>query len=298
MRRSKMHLGTIRAVAVGCLLVQFAVAPVAQAGESATPTGDEITSQTIAGGHFPNAAAMPMFVALARYILPPGTSITSGTTSGPRLIYVESGTLSIQSSTDHRGFRQAADAPRWAASSSGAMIDAVLPAGAHYQPVLADTAFAFANEGTRAATFLDAIVFPTAPTGIVPYTTMDGVVVDPLVVAIGVTVPATLLDLEIARVELSTNAEMPLTDSAGPRLFVIESGTLEIANESGSISYSGAAGLNPGSQPGRSRAIDPGSQTIVRARGSIVVEEGAVGRISNHGRGRLVLLGLFVKSGP
>jgi hypothetical protein len=294
-----MHLSMIRAIAVGCLLIQLMSVPVVRAEDpTSTPTADNVTSQTIAGETFVNPATTPVFVALARYILPPGTSITSGETTGPRLIYVESGQLSIQSSADDRGYLRATDAPPWADSSSGKGADLVLPAGTHYQLVIADTAFDFANEGARAATFLDAIVFASAPTSIVPYTTMDGVVVDPLVVAVGVTVPSRSIDLEVARVELGANAALDLPTSTGPRLFVIESGTLQIANETGAITYSSSAGLNHGSQPGRSRPISPGDATVLRARGSIVVEAGASGRITNTGRGRLVLLGLFVKAGP
>jgi hypothetical protein len=291
----RLNLKRLRVIAVSCLLLMVMSAQLAGAQD---PTPDDVTSQTIAAANGVNPATTPVFVALARYILPPGTSITSGTTTGPRLIYVESGQLSIQSSADQRGFLQAADAPPWADSSSGRGGDVVLPAGANFQPVIADTTFDFANEGTRAATFLDAIIFASAPTGIVPYTTMDGVVVDPLVVAIGATVPSGVIDVRFSRIELAANAVLDLPATTGPSLIVIESGTLQIANETGSITYSSSAGLNPGSQPGRSRPIPPGDATVLRARGSIVVATGAAGRITNHGRGRLVLLGLFVKAGP
>lgn len=293
----RLYLKRVCAIAISCVLLPMMTAQIGRADDS-TSTPDDVTSQTIATAQFVNPATTPMFIALARYILPPGTSITSGATTGPRLIYVESGQLSIQSDAGRPSFLRAADAPLWAESSSGNGGGFVLPAGAHYQPIIAETTFDFANQGARAAIFLDAMVVASAPTGIAAYTTMDGAVVDPLVVAIGAHVPSGPIDVDITRVELGANAALDLPATTGPRLIVVESGTLQIANETGAMSYSSSAGLNPGSQPGRSRPIARGRSAVLRARGSIVVEVGASGRIANTGRGHLMLLGLFVKAGP
>jgi hypothetical protein len=264
------------------------IASVARAHNSSVAGESNVAVQEIVAVSFDKAPSAPAFIAITRYTLPPGTSIASGETTGPRLFIVETGEVTIRSASFDTGFRRAADAP---AMSGAGGPDVTLVPGDHYLPV-DPTSFELRNDGARAGVFLDAIVFPKAPLGIVPYTTMDGVVVDPLVAGVADAMPGTPVELRIERLDVATGQQFVLNAAPGPRLFVVESGTLGLAAEAGVITYSGAAGNNPGSTAGRVRTVAPGSESLLTARGSVVVQAGANGAASNLGRTRLVLLSL------
>jgi hypothetical protein len=262
--------------------------PTVLAQETSVPADEEVSTQPILAVQFPHTPPAPAHIAVVRYTLPPGTSVPSGETTGPRLFIAESGEITVASTESDSGFRRAADAPP-NQSSQASITDAILQPGDHYLPT--DPApLDLRNDGSRAAAFLDAFIFPTAPLGVVPHTTMDGVVVDPLVVGIADAVPTAPFELRIERLDLANGAQITLVASSGPRLFVVESGTLGLSAETGVITYSGAAGNNPGSTAGRVRTVSPGSESLLTARGSVVVQAGASGAARNLGRTRLVLL--------
>jgi hypothetical protein len=267
-------------------LVLFAPGAIAQ--DASAPAVGGVTTQPILAVEFPDSPPAPAYVAVVRYTLPPGTSVPSGETTGPRLFIAESGEITVASTESDAGFRRAADAPP-SQSAQASVTDAVLLPGDHFLPT--DPApINLRNDGSRAAVFLDAFVFPTAPLGVVPHTTMDGVVVDPLVIGVADAVPVAPVELRIERLDVDNGAQVSLAASPGPRLFVVESGTLGLYAETGVITYSGAAGNNPGSTAGRVRAVAPGSESLLTARGSVVVQAGASGAARNLGRTRLVLL--------
>jgi hypothetical protein len=291
-----MRLIARRFVAVSIVLMLISFAPTVLAEDTAAPAGGEVTTQPILAVQFPDTVSAPAHIALVRYTLPPGTSVPSGESTGPRLFIAESGEITVASTESDADFRRAADAPP-SQSSQTSVTDAVLRPGDHYLPK-DTTPLSLRNDGSRAAVFLDALVFPTAPLGVVPHTTMDGVVVDPLVVGIADTVPSAPVELRIERLDIDNGAQIPLVASPGPRLFVVESGTLGLYVETGVITYSGAAGNNPGSTAGRVRTVAPGSESLLTARGSVVVQAGASGAARNLGRTRLVLLSVTLLPAP
>jgi hypothetical protein len=286
--RCLMRLKARRFVVPFLVLTFVMAAPTALAKDTSTPVDGGVATQPILAVQFPDTPPAPAFVAVIRYTLPPGTSVPSGETTGPRLFIAESGEITVASIESDSGFRRAADAPP-SQSSQTSVTDAVLRPGDHFLPT--DPApLDLRNDGSRAAVFLDAFVFPAAPLGVVPHTTMDGVVVDPLVVGIADAVPTAPVEFRLERLDIDNGAQIALIASLGPRLFVVESGTLGLFAETGVITYSGAAGNNPGSTAGRVRTVAPGSESLLTARGSVVVQAGASGAARNLGRTRLVLL--------
>ncbi len=277
-----------RVIALCLILASVINAPTALAKDTSTPVDGGVATQPILAVQFPDTPPAPAFVAVVRYTLPPGTSVPSGETTGPRLFIAESGEITVASIESDAGFRRAADAPP-SQSSQTSVTDAILRPGDHF--LLTDPApIDLRNDGSRAAVVLDAFVFPAAPLGVVPHTTMDGVVVDPLVFGVADAMPAAPVELRIERLDIDNGSQISLTASSGPRLFVVESGTLGLFAETGVITYSGAAGNNPGSTAGRVRTVSPGSESLLTARGSVVVQAGASGAARNLGRTRLVLL--------
>jgi hypothetical protein len=284
-----MRLIAARFVPLAVLAFVVTVSPAASARDTAAPATGGISTQEILAVRFADTPPAPAFVAVVRYTLPPGTSVPSGTTTGPRLVLAESGEITLTSTESNAGFLRAADAAPGQASADTSVTDAVLRPGDHF--LLADPAeIELRNDGARAAVFLDAFVFPSAPLGLVPHTTMDGVVVDPLVGGVADALPAAPVEFRIERLDLATGEQLPLAGAPGPRLFVVESGTLGLFAATGVITYSGAAGNNPGSTAGRVRTVAPGTESLLTARGSVVVQAGASGEARNLGRTRLVLL--------
>jgi hypothetical protein len=272
------------------VMALMSLVTVAHAQDTAQSGETGVTVQSILSVVFPAGPHAPAFIALTRYTLPPGTGTTSGATTGPRLIWVEAGEVTIRSADADTGFRRAADAP---AMTGGGGPDVVLGPGANYLPP--DPApFELRNDGARGAVFLDALVFPRAPFGLVAHTTMDAVVVDPLVDGVADAMPGAPVEVRLDRFDIAAGQRFDLIAAPGPRLFVVESGTLGLAAGMGGITYSAAAGNNPGSTAGRSRSVAPGGEALLTARGSVVVQAGASGSVSNLGRTRLVLLMLSV----
>jgi hypothetical protein len=289
-----MRLVAARPLSLIALLVLFATDPRALAQDTSQSPDSGVMVRPILTVRFSDVPPAPAFIAVIRFTLPPGTSITSGPTTGPRLFLAESGAITVTSTVSDSGFRRAADAPPAPSSSRDAATDAILRPGDHFLPP--DPApRELRNDGPRAAVFLDAMVFPHAPLGVVPYTTLDGVVVDPLVAGIADLVPTGLVELRIERLDIATGEQVALAVAPGPRLFVVESGTLGLAAAAGVITYSGAASNNPGSVAGRVRTVAPGSESLLTARGSVVVQAGASGAARNLGRTRLVLLSVTLQ---
>jgi hypothetical protein len=276
-----MRLVTARLLALEALLTLAA----------AVPAAADVTTEPILAVRFADAPPAPAYIAVTRFTLPPGTAVDSGPTTGPRLFLVESGNLTVRSAASaDTGFRRAADAPA-AALPPGASPDVLLHAGEYHLP--ADPASReLRNDGTHAAAFLDAVVFSSAPVRTAPFTTAAGVIVDPLVAGIADALPATPIELRIERLDVATGEQVALAAAPGPRLLVVESGTLGLAATAGVITYSSAAGNNPGAVAGRVRTVAPGSEALLTARGSVFVQAGAVGTAGNLGRTRLVLLSL------
>jgi hypothetical protein len=273
----------------GSVLMRFS----GTAAVAAAQTG--VVTEAVVSEQFADAPPAPAFVALTRTILPPGTSITSGESPGPRLILVVSGDVDVQRAEGSSGFLRAADASPAMTSTGGGMVERVLQAADTYR-FTSTEAVEFANTSPQAATYFDLIVFPQAPSGLAPYTTTDGVVVDPLVTGQANRLPSTPLEIRIDRLELALGSQIDLLATDGPRLLVVQSGTLGISVASGVITYSSAAGLNPGSTAGRSRAALSDRETLLRARGSVVVQADARGSIRNLGRNHLELLSVQLRS--
>jgi hypothetical protein len=287
-----MRLVTPRLIALFAFIGMVA-APSARAQDANAPAETGVAAQPILAVSFADAPVAPAFLAVTRYTLPPGTAIDAGPTEGPRFFLVESGEITVRSAVpDDSGFRRAADAPPRAAPGGGGN-DVLMRAGDHHLP--ADPApVELRNNGARAAALLDAILFPSTPMGLVPYTTMDGVVVDPLVGGVADALPAAPVEVRIERIDVATGEQVALAAAPGPRLFVVESGTLGLSASGGVITYSSAAGNNPGAVAGRVRTVAVGSEALLTARGSVVVQADAVGVARNLGRTRLTLLSLSV----
>jgi hypothetical protein len=283
-----MRLIAVRALMLVILPNVVSVNHVAVADETATPDAAGVAIHVILTARFVDVPPAPVFVAVTRYTLPPGTSVASGTTTGPRVIVVETGEVTMHFANADTGFRRAADAPPMSGAGGP---DIALRLGDRYLPT--DPApFQFRNDGARGADFLDAIVFPKAPFGLVPYTTMDGIVVEPLVAGVADAVPAAPVELTIERFDIAPGQQVALAAARGPRLFLVESGSLGLAAAAGVITYGDAASSNPGSSVGQVRTVAPGSESPVAAFGSVVVQAGASGTASNRGLSHLMLLSL------
>src|SRR5262249_9207034 len=283
-----MRLIAVRALLLVELLSFGAVGHVADADDTATPDAAGVAIHPVFAARFADVPPAPAFVAVTRYTPPPGPSLASGTTTGPRLFLVESGEVTIHSTEADTGFRRAADAPP--VSGAGGP-DVTLRPGDHYAPT-DPASFRLRNDGARGADFLDAIVFPKAPFGLVPYTTMDAVRVDPRVAGVADALPAAPVEMTIERLDVAPDQEVALAAAPGPRLFVVESGSLGLAADAGVITYGDAASSNPGSSAGRVRAVAPGSESPVTALGPVVVQAGASGAARNRGQTHLMLLSL------
>jgi len=282
---------TALVVAIGAL----AAGNVATKVQIAAAYSGEIVTLPMLSATFTESPPAPAFVAVTRTILPPRTSISSGETAGPRLIVVESGDVELQSSVGNAGFLRAADASPGMASISGGITDAVLHPSDTFR-LNKQAAIDFVNTGSHAAIYLDLILFPKPPLGMGPFTTMDGVVVDPLVGVVADALPVAPVHVRIDRLELAQGVPIDLASVDGPRLIVVESGTLGVSVASGVITYSSAAGLNPGSTAGRSRTVPTEREMLLRARGSIVVHADATGTLCNLGRNQLHLFWVQIQS--
>jgi len=287
----------MRRTALSLLLLSLALplaafASVAAAQESRPITEADVASRQILSVEFAIAPPAPAFIALVRFTLPPGAAVDSGPIAGPRLFLVESGEVAVGAvDPPDLGFLRAADAPPGAVAGFGPAV--ILRPGDHFvatgpEPV------ELRNDGAQAAVFLDTVIVSGSSSAVSPHTSANGVVVDPLVAGVANALPAAPIELRFERLGIATGSEIALPAASGPRLFVVESGTLGLAAVSGEITYSSAAGNNPGSVAGRARTLSPGKETLLTARGSVFAQPDAVGIARNIGRTHLVLLAITI----
>lgn len=277
-------------------LVGLTSAPTAFANDNDLWTGPGIASQRILSVSFAGAPPAPAFVAVVRFILPPGATIASDPTTGSRLFLAESGEVVLRSGQPgESGFLRAADAPP-SAVGAGALDESVALSPGAFYAVTEPTPIELRNEARQAAIILHAIISATPPAFVRPSTAASGAITDPLVSGVASTLPPAPITVQIDRAGIDTGRHVPLPPAPGPRLLVVESGTLGLAVIAGDISYSSAASNNPGSVAGRVRTATPGSEILLTARGSAFLQADATGVARNLGRNRLTLLVLSIFS--
>lgn len=295
-RGDPMHRSAIRLLLLHALLVLTSVAPAAIAHEAGPWVGTGIASQRILTVRFADAPAAPAFIAVVRFILPPGATIASDPTVGPRLFLVESGEVTLRSGNPgESGFLRAADAPTSAVGPGASELGVSLLPGA-FHAVTEPVPIELRNETGHATVILHAMISPTPPSFVRPATGANGAITDPLVSGVASALPAAPITVQIDRVGIDTGRQVTLPPAPGPRLLVVQSGTLGLAAIAGDISYSSAASNNPGSVAGRVRTAAPGSEILLTARGSAFLQPDASGIARNLGRNRLTLLALSILS--
>ncbi len=280
------------------LLLLIVTASGTLAHDTGSLTGPGIVSQRLLVIRFAEAPTAPAHIAIVRFILPPGSGIESVPVTGPRLFLVESGEVTLSSGDPtNPGFFRAADAPASILGPSATYSDAVLRPGMYFavtQPIPVEVR----NEATQAAVILHSLISGTPPTFARPATSANGAITDPLVSGVASALPPAPVELQFDRVGIDTGKSAALPSGPGPRLLVVESGTLGLAAITGEISYSSAASNNPGSVAGRVRTVVPGTEVLLTARGSAFLQPDAAGTARNLGRNRLTLLMLSIVPAP
>ncbi len=291
-----MHRSAIRLLLLHALLVLISIAPAALAHEGGPWVGTGIASQRILTVRFGDAPAAPAFVTVVRFILPPGAAVASDPILGPRLFLVESGEITLLSGNPGEpGYLRAADAPASVVGPGASELGVSLSPGA-FHAVTEPVPIELRNEAGQATVILHAMISSTPPAFARPATGANGAITDPLVSGVASGLPPAPIELQIERVGIDTGQQAALPAAPGPRLLVVESGTLGLAAIAGDISYSSAASNNPGSVAGRVRTAAPGSEILLTARGSAFLQPNASATARNLGRNRLTLLALSILS--
>jgi hypothetical protein len=127
-----------------------------------------------------------------------------------------------------------------------------------------------------------------------PFLTAEEVLVEPLAGGVVAALPSGPGEFRLDRLRIAAGWHTPLPVQPGPWLLLVESGTLGLAAQGGTVYYRGAAAPNPTSVPGRAKTVAPGAEVILTAGGMSFVHPDAVVELRNRGRTTLSLLALTV----
>ena len=305
-------------------------------GQAAAPddpiadaTPEAASREAVLATDYDDLLANPTAITLTRLIFPPGSRATGDGAPGPRLLVVE--TQSITVTVTAPALVERATAP------GASAIDP--PSGEPGGSVLAGTGVVLQsgdglttaaplseirNDGERPTEVLIAEVVPIAvsnngflpvpigdapdptpaatstgtpsadATTVKPFQTLEGVLVQPLA---GGTVPALAPgpgEVRLDRLRLPPGQDVPLAVQPGPWLLLVESGTLGLAAWDGQILFRSSASANPGAVPGRLKTAEVGSEILLTAGGMAFVQPAAEADLRNRGRGTVILLALVV----
>jgi hypothetical protein len=242
--------------------------------------------ETIVAARIEVPLGSPALMGLARFTFPPGTSTAGGSFAGPRLILVETGVLMVVLTDPATIIRNRQAVSPVAEPARGTIImrpgDRLI--------TLETPPVELRNDGAGPAIFVDAAVWPGAPSDIAPFTNEDGIVFEPLAIGTVDTLPPAPVEMRLSWVRVPSRGMVPLEALAGPRLVYVDSGTLVLGAMSGQVTYSPAAVNSPGSVPGRARRVFPGDRALLTAGGTALIDVGAAGTAENLGRREMRLL--------
>ena len=292
--RDQFHPSGRIALAVLLGLAALAIAPLrpVAAGQPEVVVVEAIAAVEAAG------LTTPLFVGLAQVIVPPGVRSEAAGTPGPRLLAVESGTLTVGlTTTAKRGMVTRA------ASTPGISPREIIGAGGEAMLGPGDrlalgpsSVREVRNDGAKPAVFLDAALFPPGPEPVTAaFTTPDGIVFQLLAGSVADALPAGPISLVLERVRVPPGAALPSTARAGTALAYVESGSLALVPQVGAVRYSRAAAPAPFSVAAPMREIALGAETALTAGASVFLPAGAAVEARNGRTVPAVLLFLEVR---
>jgi len=267
-----------RAVGFGFLLVRRAMVVFligAIVGTGVTPGGRAAETvppvlEPLVDGAFPALPEGPLFLGLARVVVPPGISTDDVGTPGPRLLVIESGEATVATA----GPAEVA----WVAGQrrQALALGAEVTLGPGDRIALgAGAARSLRNDGAKPAVLLDAALFPTRD--IVPaFTTPDGISFRLLAGAIADAVPAGPVAISLTRIHLLEGAALPADPQPGPTVAYVEAGSLAVTPTAGAVQTARAAAATPFSSGGPLRAAPLGAEITLAAGGTAFLATGAV----------------------
>ena len=252
-----------------CWLVGICGAPALGASDAAPPI-----LEPLADGAFPALPEGPLFLGVARVIVPPGVGTDDVGTPGPRLLVVESGEATVATA----GPAEVA----WLAGQrrQEPALGAEVTLGPGDRIALgAGAARSLRNDGSKPAVLLDAALFPTRD--VVPaFTTPDGISFRLLAGAVADAVPVGPVSISLTRVHLLEGAALPASPQPGPTVAYVEAGSLAVTPASGAVQTARAAAAAPFSSGGPLRAAPLGAAITLAAGGTAFLATGAV--VSAH----------------
>lgn len=156
--------------------------------------------------------AAPVYVGLARLTYAPGASIPVQREDGPTILYVDSGTVTVQT-----GDEAAQATPTVGGSTLNTGQQFLIPAG---------TPYAARNDGTTPAVTLRLALYPSAPEAVAA----EGVRFERLAGAVAQTLPSGRAFVTLSRVTLTpgSNTVTRTRQEDGPDLAYVDTGTLGV----------------------------------------------------------------------
>jgi len=272
----------------------IALAPVGGMAQT-PPLANAAAVETIAELVVETPPPAPLFFGIAHVIVPPGTIDETAGTAGPRIIAIESGTLTIATDGTATVLRATAYTPQ-PLESVPLNSEIVLGPGDRF--LASESAIRhIRNEGTRPSVYLDTALFPPGPGSISPaFTTPEGISFQLLAGVIAETVPDAPLQVTLSRMRLPANGALPTSPRDGPALIYVEAGSLDLEAVGGAIHYSRSAAPTPSSTAGPMRPVRIGDHLNLAAGASAYLELGSSILASNQRDVPVTLL--MVELGP
>jgi quercetin dioxygenase-like cupin family protein len=282
-----------------------------QAALDATPV--PLSAQSLADATVSALPPSPVVVALARFTFSASASFPSLMVSGPELIYVEAGTLTVRLPGDADEAEEMGDlVTRNATAASTSAQTPATPEDGQFEFTLnpgdslrvpSDTPHDIRNRGEAMAVFLAAAITPQPARAATPSWPPDGSVgpipggieLQPLDVgyATGTVSLSGSARITLSRLTIPPGNELPRHQAGGPELVTVEAGKLAIAVEGGELEVR-AAPTAP-VEPIHAEESSTQATTIrLAANGAALIQPGTIVTERNAGEGQLVVLRLTV----
>lgn len=277
-----MNLRALAPLLLLCLLaVSAAVPPLAAQGTVA----EELVAVDAA-----RLPPPPLFLAIAQVVVPPGAATAGGTMAGPRLLVVESGTLTVAAAGNALGL-----------GSTGVIHpradDRVLAPGDRLG-FAAGGIGGLRNDGARPTVYLDAALFPAAARPADgAFTTDEGISVQLLAAAVVEEAATGPVEFRLRRLRLPSGAGLPGAPP-GLALVYVEAGALRLAAAGEGVQFSRAAAAAPYSAAGPMRPLAAGSAATLTAGGSFLLPMAAAVESRNERATTTTLLVVEVRPAP
>lgn len=185
--------------------------------------------------------AAPAYIGLARLTYQPGAGVPVQRADGPTVIYVDSGTVTVQT-----GEAAAQATPTAGGSTLSAGQQILIPAG---------TSFATRNDGAIPAVALRLAIYPSAPDAVAE----QGIRFERLAGAVAQTLPSGRAFVTLSRVTLTpgSNTVTRTRQEDGPDLAYVDTGTLGVT----------APGIDTTLSPGNMAFVEAGVAASARNAG-------------------------------